>query len=120
GQRYLAYFRGPLAPGPAPEQERLRDLVPEQRKRVYDVRRVIDGLFDEGSVLELRRGFAAGMITALARVDGRPLGVVANDPRHLGGAIDAEGADKAARVLTLCDAFELPVLFLCDTPGLTV
>jgi acetyl-CoA carboxylase carboxyltransferase component len=119
-RRYLTYFRGPLDPGRVPDQRRLRELVPEQRKRVYDVRRVIDGLFDEGSVLELRRGFAAGMITALARVDGRPLGVVANDPRHLGGAIDAEGADKAARFLTLCDAFELPVLFLCDTPGFMV
>jgi len=119
-KRYLSYFRGPIEPGPAPEQERLRDLVPEQRKRVYDVRRVIEGLFDEGSVLELRRGFAAGMLTALARVEGRPLGVVANDPRHLGGAIDAEGADKAARFLSLCDGFELPVLFLCDTPGFMV
>src|SRR3954466_6068886 len=119
-RRYLTYFFGPLDPGRVPDQRRLRELVPEQRKRVYDVRRVIDGLFDEGSVLELRRGFAAGMITALARVDGRPLGVVANDPRHLGGAIDAEGADKAARFLTLCDAFELPVLFLCDTPGFMV
>jgi acetyl-CoA carboxylase carboxyltransferase component len=71
-------------------------------------------------VLELRDGFGPGMLTALARVDGRPLGVVANDPMHLGGAIDADGADKAARFLQLCDAFELPVLFLCDTPGFMV
>ncbi len=71
-------------------------------------------------MLELRRGFGVGMITALARVDGRPLGVLANDPTHLGGAIDADGADKAARFLQLCDAFELPVLFLCDTPGFMV
>ncbi len=71
-------------------------------------------------MLELRRGFGPGMLTALARVDGRPLGVVANDPTHLGGAIDADGADKAARFLQLCDAFELPVLFLCDTPGFMV
>ena len=84
------------------------------------MRRVVDGLFDEGSVLELRRGFGAGMLTALARVDGRPLGVLANDPTHLGGAIDADGADKAARFLQLCDAFELPLLFLCDTPGFMV
>ena len=89
-----------------PDQRLLRELVPEQRKRVYDVRRVVEALFDEGSVLELRRGFAAGIVTALARVEGRPLGVVANDPTHLGGAIDGDGADKAARFMRLCDAFE--------------
>jgi acetyl-CoA carboxylase carboxyltransferase component len=119
-RRYLSYFRGPLEPGPPPDQAALRSLIPEQRKRAYEVRRVLEVLFDEGSVLELRRGFAAGMITALARCDGRPLGVVANDPRHLGGAIDADGADKAARFIELCDAFELPLLFLCDTPGFMV
>jgi acetyl-CoA carboxylase carboxyltransferase component/biotin carboxyl carrier protein len=119
-KRYLAYFGGATGPGAVPDQALLRELVPEQRKRVYDVRRVIDGLFDEGSALELRRGFAAGIVTALARVDGRPLGVVANDPTHLGGAIDADGADKASRFIAMCDAFALPVLFLCDTPGFMV
>ena len=119
-KRYLSYFRGPTDPGTVPDQALLRDLIPEQRKRVYDVRRVIDGLFDAGSVLELRRGFGAGMVTALARVDGRALGVVANVPTHLGGAIDADGADKAARFIGMCDAFALPVLFLCDTPGFMV
>ncbi len=119
-RRYLSYFTGPHEPAPAPDQDRLAGLIPEQRKRVYDVRAVIDGLFDEGSVLELRQGFAAGMVTALARVDGRPLGVLANDPRHLGGAIDADGADKAARFMQLCDAYELPLLLLCDTPGFMV
>ncbi len=119
-KRYLSYFRGPSEPGPVPDQTLLRDLIPQERKRIYDVRAVVRGLFDEDSVLELRDGFGAGMMTALARVDGRPLGVVANDPRHLGGAIDADGADKAARFLQLCDAFELPVLFLCDTPGFMV
>jgi acetyl-CoA carboxylase carboxyltransferase component len=119
-RRYLSYFRGASAPGGVPDQELLRGLIPEQRKRIYAVRRVVETLFDQGSVLELRGGFAPGMLTALARVDGRPLGVVANDPAHLGGAIDAEGADKAARFLQLCDAFELPVLFLCDTPGFMV
>jgi acetyl-CoA carboxylase carboxyltransferase component len=119
-KRYLSYFRGPAEPGRVPDQTRLRDLIPEQRKRVYDVRLVIDALFDEGSVLELRRGFGAGMVTALARVDGRPLGVVANVPTHLGGAIDADAADKAARFVGMCDAFALPVLFLCDTPGFMV
>jgi acetyl-CoA carboxylase carboxyltransferase component len=119
-KRYLSYFRGATAAGAAPDQALLRNLVPEQRKRVYDIRTVIDGLFDEGSVLELRRGFGAGMVTALAKVDGRPLGVVANVPTHLGGAIDAEAADKAARFIGMCDAFALPVLFLCDTPGFMV
>jgi acetyl-CoA carboxylase carboxyltransferase component len=117
---YLSYFRGALAAGPAPDQELLRELVPEQRKRAYDVRRVVHTLCDEGSVLELRGGFGAGMLTALARVNGRPLGVIANDPTHLGGAIDADGADKATRFMCTCDAFDLPLLFLCDTPGFMV
>ena len=103
-----------------PDQTLLREIVPERRRQIYDVRKVLDGLFDEDSVLELRRGFGAGIVTALARVDGRALGVVANQPPHLGGAIDADGADKAARFMALCDAFELPLLFLCDTPGFMV
>jgi acetyl-CoA carboxylase carboxyltransferase component len=122
-KRYLSYFAGATLGTDGSSvlsQELLRELIPEQRKRIYDVRRVVETLFDEGSVLELRRGFGPGMLTALARVDGRPLGVLANDPTHLGGAIDADGADKAARFLQLCDAFELPVLFLCDTPGFMV
>ena len=119
-KRYLSYFRGAMPPGTAPDQELLRTLIPENRKRVYDVRTIFQTLFDEDSVLELRPGFGRGVITALARVDGRSLGVVANDPAHLGGAIDADGADKGARFLGLCDAFELPVLFLCDTPGFMV
>jgi acetyl-CoA carboxylase carboxyltransferase component len=119
-KRYLSYFRGAVAPGTPPDQQLLRRLIPQERKRVYDVRRVVDGLFDEGSVLELRRGFGPGMLTALARHRGKPIGVVANDPKHLGGAIDADGADKAARFCGLCDAFGLPLLFLCDTPGFMV
>jgi acetyl-CoA carboxylase carboxyltransferase component len=122
-KRYLGYFgRVPPAAGAhaVPDQTRLRELIPANRKRIYAVREVIDTLFDEGSVLELRRGFAPGMVTALARLDGRPLGVIANDPSHLGGAIDAPGADKAARFEGLCDAFGLPLLFLADTPGFMV
>ena len=119
-KRYLSYFRGARDPGPVPDQDLLRELIPEQRRRIYDVRRVVHTLFDEGSVLELRHGFGAGMLTALARVDGRPVGVLANDPTHLGGAIDAHGADKATRFMCMCDAFELPLLFLCDTPGFMV
>jgi acetyl-CoA carboxylase carboxyltransferase component len=119
-KRYLTYFGDPVTDVRIPDQQRLRDIIPEQRRRIYDVRLVLQALFDQDSVLELRRGFGAGIITALARVDGRSLGVVANSPPHLGGAIDADGADKAARFLQLCDAFELPVLFLCDTPGFMV
>ena len=119
-KRYLSYFSGASEPGKLPDQALLRELIPEQRKRVYDVRHVVDGLFDEGTVLELRRGFGPGVVTALARHEGRPLGVVANDPTHLGGAIDADGADKAARFIGMCDAFALPLLFLCDTPGFMV
>ncbi len=121
-KRYLSYFGDPLPADDArvPDQRRLRDIVPERRRQIYDVRLVLGGLFDEDSVLELRRGFGAGIVTALARVDGRSLGVIANNPPHLGGAIDADGADKAARFMQLCDAFELPLLFLCDTPGFMV
>jgi acetyl-CoA carboxylase carboxyltransferase component len=119
-RRYLSYFQGALPEWTCGDQRVLRTLVPENRLRVYDVRRVIDALADTDSVLELRRGFGQGMVTALARIEGRPLGIVANDPAHLSGAIDSDGADKAARFLQLCDAFRLPVLFLCDTPGIMV
>lgn len=117
-RRYLSYFRGPREPAPPRDPARLRDLIPGNRRRVYDVRLVIEALLDD--VLELRRGWGPGIVTALARHEGRPLGVIANDPAHLGGAIDAEGADKAARFMQLCDAFALPILFLCDTPGFMV
>ncbi len=103
-----------------PDQTVLRTLVPEARKRPYDVHKVVATLCDESSVMELRGGFAPGMVTALAKVNGRALGVVANDSRHLGGAIDARGADKAARFMGLCDTFGIPLLFLCDTPGFMV
>ena len=119
-RRYLSYFQGPLERWDCEDQRLLRGLVPENRLRIYDVRRVIDTLADRGTVLELRRGFGAGMVTALARIEGRPLGIVANNPEHLAGAIDSDGADKASRFLQLCDAFDLPVLLLCDTPGIMV
>ena len=119
-RRYLSYFHGRAPSFESGPAEALRDLIPENRLRVYDVRAVIEALADVGSVLELRRGFGPGMVTALARVEGRPVGVVANNPAHLAGAIDADGADKAARFLQLCDAFDVPLLFLCDTPGIMV
>lgn len=119
-KQYLSYFQGSTAPGTAPDPAVLRDAVPEHRKTVYDVRRVIDGLADDGTVLELRRGYGTGIVTALIRMDGRPVGVLANDPKVLGGSIDAPAADKAARFLQLCDGHDLPLLSLCDTPGFLV
>jgi acetyl/propionyl-CoA carboxylase alpha subunit len=119
-KRYLGYFQGTVGDWSCADQRRLRTLVPENRLRVYDVRRIVTTFADTGSMLELRRPFGPGMVTALARIEGRPLGILANNPTHLAGAIDADGADKAARFLQLCDAFDLPVVFLCDTPGIMV
>ena len=119
-KQYLAYFQGPVADWACPDQRLLRAAIPENRLRSYDIRAVITGLADLGSVLEVRSGWAAGMITALIRIEGRPMGLIANNPRHLGGAIDADAADKAARFLQLCDGHDLPVLSLCDTPGFMV
>jgi acetyl-CoA carboxylase carboxyltransferase component len=116
-KRYLGYFQGGLASWSCADQRELRHVIPENRLRVYDVRRAIELLADRDSVLELRRDFGGNMITALIRVEGRPMGLIANNPMVLGGAIDATAADKAARFLQLCDAFDLPVLSLCDTPG---
>ncbi|MET0901802.1 MAG: carboxyl transferase domain-containing protein, partial [Acidimicrobiales bacterium] len=119
-KQYLSYFQGPLDDWQAPEPEAARGVIPENRLQVYDVRDAVATIADVGSVLELRHSFGVGMVTALIRVEGQPMGVVANNPTHLAGAIDADGADKAARFLQLCDAFDLPVVFLCDTPGIMV
>ena len=117
---YLAFFQGPVPEWSCCDQRAARALIPEDRHRAYDIRAVISTLADTGSVLELRRDFGPGMVTALGRVQGRPVGIVANNPLHLGGAIDSPGADKASRFLRLCDAFDVPVLMLCDTPGMMV
>ncbi|WP_426435291.1 carboxyl transferase domain-containing protein [Bradyrhizobium genosp. P] len=119
-QKYLSYFQGAVADWRAPDQRLLRRAIPENRLRVYDIRTVIDLLADEGSVLEIRRDFGAGMITAFIRIEGKPFGLIANNPKHLGGAIDAPAGDKAARFMQLCDAFDIPLISLCDTPGFMV
>ena len=119
-KRYLSYFQGSIDRWESPDQEALRDVVPVDRLRAYDIRSAVEGIFDRGSVLELRREFGVGMITALARIEGRPIGVIANDPAHLAGAIDSDGADKAARFIQLCDAHGLPIVSLVDTPGMMV
>jgi len=119
-KRLLSYFQGDTAPGEAPDQGKLREIVPERRRRAYDVRPVIETLADTGSATFLRERFAPGMVTALARIEGRPTGIVANNPMHLAGAITSDGADKAARFMQLCDAFGLPLVSLIDTPGMMV
>jgi acetyl-CoA carboxylase carboxyltransferase component len=119
-KQYLSYFRGDVAEWTCGDQRTLRHLIPENRVRAYDVRSVIDALCDTDSVLELRAGFGHGIITALARIEGRAVGIVANNPAHLGGAIDTPGADKAARFMQCCDAYDVPIVFLCDTPGFMV
>jgi acetyl/propionyl-CoA carboxylase alpha subunit len=119
-KQYLAYFQGATAPGEHTDPRELRHLIPEKRVHAYDIRKVTEALADTGSVLELRRAFGVGIVTALVRIAGRPLGLIANNPMHLGGAIDADAADKAARFMQLCDAFGLPIVSLCDTPGFMV
>ena len=119
-RHYLSFFQGSVKDWQAPDALALRDLVPENRLRVYDTRAVMAGLADQGSLLELRSGFGKGIHTALARIEGRPVGLLANNPLHLGGAIDADAADKAARFMQLCNAHGLPLLSLVDTPGFMV
>ena len=119
-KQYLSYFQGRTSNWECADQRLLRGIIPENRLRTYDVRSVIETLADTGSVLELRRQFGPGMVTAFVRIEGRPVGVVANNPVHQAGAIESDGADKAARFMQLCDAFDIPLLFLCDTPGIMV
>lgn len=119
-KKYLSYFQGRTDSWECPDQRLLRHAIPENRLRVYDIRTLIDTLADSGSVLELRRQFGRAMVTAFARLEGRPVGIIANDPAFLSGAIDSDAADKAARFMKLCDAFDIPLLMLCDTPGIMV
>ena len=119
-KQLLGYFQGATAPGAEPDQARLRGLVPERQRRAYPVAPIVETLADEGSVTFLRERFAPEMVTALARIEGRPLGVIANDTRHMAGAITSDAGDKAARFMQLCDAFGLPILTLVDTPGMMV
>ncbi len=119
-KRYLSYFQGPVSPWEVPDQNRLRSIIPENRRRAYDILAVITGIADAGSFLELRPGFSPGIVTGLIRIEGRSFGVIANNCKHLAGSIEAEGADKAAHHMQLCNAHGLPILCLCDTPGFMV
>jgi len=119
-QQYLAFFQGRCSDWTAPPAASLRDVVPQNRLRVYDSRQAMAGLADQGSLLALRTGFGIGIHVALARIEGRPVGLLANNPEHLGGAIDADAADKAARFMQLCNSHGLPIVSLVDTPGFMV
>jgi len=119
-RKYLSYFNGPSAPGPEPDTLSLRDVVPDNPKRAYNVRKAIEGLADVGSILELKRDFGRAVVTSLIRMGGRPVGVVASQPMFLAGAIDSPASEKAAHFIQICDAFDIPMLILCDTPGLMV
>lgn len=119
-RRVLGYFQGAAEPGAAPDVTKLRDIVPADPMQGYNVRRVLDHVFDVGSVQELRPKFGGAALTAFARLDGIPVGVIASQPTFLGGAIDSPTSDKIARFIQLCDAHDIPVVILCDTPGLMV
>ena len=120
-KKYLSYFQGAIDEWEeAVDQRTLRHVIPENRVRLYDMRDIIYGLADKDSVLEIREKFGIGVITAFIRVEGKPMGVLANNPHHLAGAVDSDGADKGARFLQLCDAFDVPVLSLIDCPGIMV
>ncbi|MDA0822864.1 MAG: hypothetical protein O3C28_10610 [Proteobacteria bacterium] len=116
----LGYFQGSTKNWTVADQRSLRHLVPENRLRVYDMRAIVTALADEGSALELRPKYGSGLITSLLRIEGHPFGLIANDSRYLGGAIDGDGGEKGGRFLQLCDAYGLPVISLCDTPGFMV
>ena len=119
-KKYLSYFQGSLGEWEAPDQRHLRHVVPENRVRLYDMHDIINTIADKESVLEIREKFGLSVITAFLRIEGRPMGVIANNPHHLSGAIDSDSADKGARFMQLCDAFDIPILSLMDCPGVMV
>ena len=119
-KQLIGYFQGSTAPGPAADQTALRTMIPERARRAYPVAPLIRTLADEGSVTVLRERFAPEMVTALARIDGRAIGVIANNTMVMAGAITARAADKAARFLQLCDTYAIPVVSLVDCPGYMV
>src|SRR5262249_39564923 len=119
-KKCLSYFQGDVSEWTADDQAPLRDALPDNRRRAYKIRPILERICDAGSLFELRPEFGRSVVTALARMAGRPVGILANDTFHLGGALDSSAADKAARFMQLCDAFGLPVISFCDTPGFMV
>jgi len=119
-QQCLGYFQGDKQSWDCADQDQLRKMMPLDRRFVYDIRSIIQGLVDTDSFTELSQPYGSGIVTGFVRIEGVAMGLIANDCRVLGGAIDAEAADKAARFITLCDQFSIPLLSLCDTPGFMV
>jgi acetyl-CoA carboxylase carboxyltransferase component len=119
-KQLIGYFQGDLAEWQAPDQAPLRDVIPERERQAFDMRPVVTTLADVGSVTFLRENFAPELLTALARIEGRPVGVIGSQSMHMAGAITSDAADKAARFLQLCDSFGFPVVSLVDTPGMMV
>lgn len=119
-KKYLSYFQGKTAEWSMHDQSELRNIVPADRKWAYDVRKIINTLCDVERTLELREKFGKSILTFLGRIEGHPIGILASNPRHLGGAIDSDASDKASRFLQLCDAFDIPILSLVDCPGFMV
>ena len=119
-KQYLSYFQGPIGDWECVDQRLLRHAIPENRKRPFSVRKVIEQLADVGSVLELRAEFGVGIVTSLIRIEGHPIGLIANNNEHLGGAVDSPAADKLCRFAQLCDCFNIPIVVLVDTTGMMV
>jgi acetyl-CoA carboxylase carboxyltransferase component len=119
-KQYLSYFQGNFREWKEPNVKDLRNVIPENRLEVYDIHEVIELIADKGSILEIKAGFAKGMFTGFIRVEGRPIGLIGNNPMYLAGAIDSDCADKASRFIQICENYKIPILSLCDTPGMMV
>jgi acetyl-CoA carboxylase carboxyltransferase component len=119
-RQLLSYFQGPVSDWECGDQACLRDVIPQDRRWAYPVRKVIETVADKGSFLELQRIFGRSIITGFMRLEGRPVAVIANDCQQLGGAVDSVASEKAARFLRMCNAFGLPVISFTDTPGFMV
>lgn len=119
-KQYLSYFQGTVREWQAPDTKPLRTIIPENRRRAYDMKRVITGIADVDSFLELRPAYGRGIITGFIRIEGKPFGVMANNCQYMAGAIEAEDADNAARLMQLCNVHGIPILSLIDTPGFMV
>jgi methylmalonyl-CoA decarboxylase subunit alpha len=109
-----------VPPGSGRDQQRIYQILPESRTQVYDMRRIVELIVDAGSVFELKARFGKAAMTALARLDGRSVGIVANNPLHKGGALDADACDKITSFLVLCDSYNIPIVMLVDTPGFAI
>lgn len=128
-RRFLSYLPshhreapplGPCGPELRPDVDKVRQLLPLERTRVYDMRKILDCIVDRGSLFEMKSRYAKNIVTALARIDGRVVGIVANNPLHKGGAIDVDACEKATSFMVLCDSFNIPLVFFVDQPGFLI